>query len=81
MNKLSIYTIIRLVLLSIVISLFFACSSSSDKKEESIKNDWVIPAQYKNIPIEQIKSQIEISEYKTKKGARKRNIRYTYQKN
>ena len=69
MKKLSIYTIIRLVLLSIVISLFFACSSSSDKKEESIKNDWAIPTQYQNIPIEQIKSQIEITEYKTMKGA------------
>ena len=60
---------VRLILLTVILSLFFACSSSADKKEESIKDDWVIPAQYKNIPIEQIKSQIEITEYKTMKGA------------
>ena len=60
---------IRLVLLSIIISLFFACASSSDKKEETIKDEWEIPTQYQNIPIEQIKSQIEITEYKTMKGA------------
>jgi len=62
-------SIIRLVLLSFIISIFFACSSSSDKKEETIKDEWEIPTQYQNIPIEQIKSQIEITEYKTMKGA------------
>jgi len=69
MKLLSISLIIRLVLLSLIISLFFACSSSSDKKEETIKDEWIIPTQYQNIPIEQIKSQIEITEYKTMKGA------------
>ena len=69
MKLLSISLIIRLVLLSLIISLFFACSSSSDKKEETIKDEWKIPTQYQNIPIEQIKSQIEITEYKTMKGA------------
>jgi len=54
---------------SLMILSLLACSSEADKKEESIKDDWVIPAQYKNIPIEQIKSQIEITEYKTMKGA------------
>jgi len=68
MKKLSISSIMRLVLLSLIISLFFACSSSGGK-EESIKDEWVIPTQYQNIPIEQIKSQIEITEYKTMKGA------------
>ena len=62
-------SIIRLVLLLFIISIFFACSSSSDKKEETIKDEWEIPTQYQNIPIEQIKSQIEITEYKTMKGA------------
>ena len=60
---------IRLVLLSTIISLFFACASSSDKKEETIKDEWEIPTQYQNIPIEQIKSQIEITDYMTMKGA------------
>ena len=69
MKKFSIPSIIRLVLLTIILSLFFACSSSSDKKEETIKDEWIIPTQYQNIPIEQIKSQIEITEYKTMKGA------------
>jgi len=68
MKKLSISSIMRLVLLSLIISLFFACSSSGGKKQ-SIKDEWVIPTQYQNIPIEQIKSQIEITEYKTMKGA------------
>ena len=62
-------SIIRLVLLSFIISIFFACSSSSDKKEETIKDEWEIPTQYQNIPIEQIKSQIEITDYMIMKGA------------
>ena len=68
MKKFSIPSIIRLVLLTIILSLFFACSSSGEK-EESIENEWELPTQYQNIPIEQIKSQIEITEYKTMKGA------------
>ena len=59
---------IRLVLLSVVISLFFACSSSGGK-EENDKDEWIIPTQYQNIPIEQIKSQIEITDYMVMKGA------------
>ena len=66
MKLLSISTIIRLVLLIVVISLFFACSSSSG---ETQKDKWTIPEQYRDIPIEQIKSQIEITDYKTMKGA------------
>ena len=54
---------------SLMILSLLACSSEADKKEESIKDEWVIPTQYQNIPIEQIKSQIEITEYKTIKGA------------
>ena len=59
---------IRLLLLSLIISIFFACSSSGGK-EENDKDEWIIPTQYQNIPIEQIKSQIQITEYNTMKGA------------
>ena len=85
MKKLSISTIMRLVLLSIIISLFFACSSTSSmdkpaslkefmpegnsKASDATQAYWAIPAQYKDVPIEQIKSQIEITDYMTMKGA------------
>ena len=71
MKQLSISSIIQLVLLSIVISLFFACSSSTNKKavEDAMQDYWSIPEQYKNISLEQIKAQVEIIEYKTIKGA------------
>ena len=72
MKTLSIFTIIRLILLAVILSIFFACSSSSDKKEKITTGNpayWAIPAQYQNVPIEQIKSQVEITEYKTIKGA------------
>ena len=72
MKTLSIFTIIRLILLAVILSIFFACSSSSDKKEKITTGNpayWAIPAQYQNVPIEQIKSQTKITEYKTIKGA------------
>jgi len=71
MKQLSISSIIQLVLLSIVISLFFACSSSTNKEavEAAMQDYWSIPEQYKNISVEQIKAQVEITEYKTIKGA------------
>ena len=87
MNKLSILIIIRLILLTGLLSLFFACSnngSSVDKppslqefkqKEGDSKTSdatdkyWAIPEQYKDVPIEQIKSQIEITDYMVMKGA------------
>ena len=68
MKKFSIPSIIRFLLLTVILSLFFACSSSSEK-EENIENEWELPTQYQNIPIEQIKSQIEITDYMTMKGA------------
>ena len=89
MKKLSISTIIRLVLLSSIISLFFACASSDPNKAAGIPTSlekfkakegdsktsdvtvkyWAIPEQYKDVPIEQIKSQIEITDYMVLKGA------------
>ena len=68
MKKFSIPSIIRFLLLTVILSLFFACSSSSEK-EENIENEWELPTQYQNIPIEQIKSQSEITDYMTIKGA------------
>ena len=86
MKTLSTFTIIRLILLTLILSLFFACSSSANKESElqgtgALQEEefttgnpayWAIPAQYKNVPIEQIKSQIEITDYMTIKGARTR---------
>ncbi len=84
MNKLSILTIIRLILLTGLLSLFFACSNSVDKpptlqefkeKEGDSKTSdatqiyWAIPEPYTNLSIEQIKSQIEITDYMVMKGA------------
>ena len=86
MKMLSIFTIIRLILLTVILSIFFACSNTGagskpvslqefKQKEgetsgKASENYWAIPAQYKNVPIEQIKSQIEITDYMTIKGAR-----------
>jgi len=86
MKQLTISMIIRLILLTTVLSLFFACSSTStsdniglkDSLGEILKDDgndngattyWAIPEQFKNVPIEQIKAQVEITEYRTIKGA------------
>ena len=83
MKMLSIFTIIRLILLAVMLSIFFACSSSGEtglslqefKQKEgetpgkASEAYWAIPEQYKNVPIEQIKSQIEITDYMTMKGA------------
>ena len=84
MNKLSI---IRLILLTGLLSLFLACGNSTssvdkpptlqefkEKEGDSKTSDatdkyWAIPEQYKDIPIEQIKSQIEITDYMVMKGA------------
>ena len=82
----SILTIVRLILLTGLLSLFFACSSTSSvdkpaslqefkEKEGDSKTSnateayWAIPEQYKNVSIEQIKSQIEITDYMVMKGA------------
>ena len=71
MNKLSILSVVRLILLTGLLSLFFACSSSTNKEsvEDAIQDYWTIPTQYQNVPIEKIKDQVEITEYKTIKGA------------
>ena len=86
MKQLSISTIIRLILLTSLLSLFFACSSTSTSDNiglkaslgEILKDDgddggaktyWAIPEQFKNVPIEQIKAQVEITDYMTIKGA------------
>jgi hypothetical protein len=86
MNKLSILSTVRLMLLTGLLSLFFACSTTStgdgraslqefkQKEEDSTTSKgaedyWAIPEQYKNVPIKQIKSQIEITDYITMKGA------------
>ena len=85
MKVLSIFTIIRLILLAVMLSIFFACSNTGagskpvslqefKQKEgetsgKASENYWAIPEQYKNVPIKQIKSQVEITEYKTIKGA------------
>ena len=90
MKKLSILAIIRLIILTGLLSLFFACSNTIDKqgsigaavslqefkqKEGDSKPSkaseayWAIPEPYTNLSIEQIKSQIEITDYMTMKGA------------
>ena len=85
-KKSSILSIVRLILLTGLLSLFFACGSTSSgdgrvslqefkvKEGDSKTSDateayWAIPEQYKNVPIEQIKSQIEITDYMVMKGA------------
>ena len=88
MKKLSTSTIIQLILLSTVISLFFACSNNdpnklagqptsleqfkqtnNSKTTEGSHIYWAIPEQYKDVPIEQIKEQIEITDYFELTGA------------
>jgi len=85
LKTLSISTIIRLILLTGLLSLFFACSSAPKSFEgvgvlkdipinkeavkDAIENEWSIPEQYKNISVEQIKAQIEITDYMVIKGA------------
>ena len=87
MNKLSILSVVRLILLTGLLSLFFACGSTSDgeaprvslqefketegnsKISDATEAYWAVPEQYKNVPIEQIKSQIEITDYMVMKGA------------
>ena len=87
MKKLSIPKTIQLILLTGLLSLFFACGGTSDgeaprvslqefketegnsKISEATEAYWAIPEQYKNVPIEQIKSQIEITDYMVMKGA------------
>ena len=79
-------SVVRLILLTGLLSLFFACSSTSSvdkpaslqefkEKEGDSKTSnateayWAIPEPYKNVSIEQIKSQIEITDYMVMKGA------------
>ena len=84
MKKLSIPIIIKSLLVTVIIVLFFACTSTVDKpaslqefkqKEGDSKTSdatdkyWAIPEQYKNVSIEQIKAQIEITDYMVMKGA------------
>ena len=89
MNKLSILSVVRLILLTGLLSLFFACSNSDpnklagqptslqefkgkevDSKAIDVTNKlWSIPEPYTNLSIEQIKSQIEITDYMVMKGA------------
>jgi len=87
MNKFSISMTIRFIVLTALLSLFFACSnndgSSIDKpptlqefkeKDDSEKSDatkayWAIPEPYTNLSVEEIKSQIEITDYMVMKGA------------
>ena len=71
MKILSITTVFRLVLLTVTLLFFFACSSSTNKEaaENSKQDYWTVPTQYQNVPIEEIKAQVEITEYKTIKGA------------
>ncbi len=71
MKLLSLPTIIRLILLTGLLSVFFACSSSTNKETDgnSKQDYWTIPTQYQNVPIAEIKTQVEITEYKTIKGA------------
>ena len=83
MKKSSITTIFRLILLTSTFCFFLACSKETNmpvslqefkaKEGESASKAsidyWAIPEQYKDVPIEQIKTQVEITEYKTMKGA------------
>jgi len=84
MKKLSILSVVRLILLTGLLSLFFACSNTStgtgsslqefkeregDSKTSATDKLWSIPEPYTNLSIEQIKSQIEITDYMVMKGA------------
>ena len=88
-DKLSILSVVRLILLTGLLSLFFACSNSDPNKAGGIPPSlqkfkekevdskaidatnklWSIPEPYANLSIEQIKEQIEITDYYTLKGA------------
>ena len=88
-NKLSILSVIRLILLTGLLSVFFACSNNDPNKAGGIPTSlqefkekevdskaisatdklWSIPEPYTNLSIEQIKEQIEITDYYTLKGA------------
>ena len=76
MNKLSIFTIVRLILLIGLVSLFFACGTSTgdgrslqefkgkegdSKTSNAAEAYWAIPEPYTNLSVEEIKSQIEIT--------------------
>jgi hypothetical protein len=87
MKKLSIPIILKSLLITVTIALFFACGNSTSsvdkpptlqefkekeggsKTSDATDKYWAIPEQYKDIPIEQIKSQIEITDYMVMKGA------------
>ena len=81
-------SVVRLILLTGLLSLFFACSNSDpnkaagippslqefkekegDSKTSATDKLWSIPEPYTNLSIEQIKSQIEITDYMVMKGA------------
>ena len=81
-------SVVRLILLTGLLSLFFACASSDpnkaagippslqefkekegDSKTSATDKLWSIPEPYTNLSIEQIKSQIEITDYMVMKGA------------
>ncbi len=47
----------------------FKETEGNSKISEATEAYWAIPEQYKNVPIEQIKSQIEITDYMVMKGA------------
>ena len=47
----------------------FKETEGNSKISEATEAYWAIPEQYKNVPIEQIKSQIEIKDYMVMKGA------------
>jgi len=47
----------------------FKGKEGDSKTSDASQAYWAIPEQYKDIPIEQIKSQTKITEYKTIKGA------------
>ena len=85
MQTISIASISRLILLTVTLLFLFACSSepksfegvgvlkdipiNKEAVKDAIENEWSIPEQYKNISIEQIKAQIEITDYMVIKGA------------
>ena len=85
MQTISIASISRLILLTVTLLFLFACSSepksfegvgvlkdipiNKEAVKDAIENEWSIPEQYKNSSIEQIKAQIEITDYMVIKGA------------
>ena len=79
----SVFSIIQLILLIGLLSLFFACGNTpsgegsslqgfkeeGDSKTSVTEKLWSIPEPYTNLSIEEIKAQIEITDYYTLKGA------------